>query len=685
MKGSLLAGLMLLPALALADRVEFADGRVLTGVYVRDEGIRIGIWRSLEAVARPPEFFPRSAIRSYTIERGPEWDARPRLPDLSVTFIELNPKLAGLHGVVDYDRFSRPSLRPGPLIRDVGPERKYLAPDEMASRLKLAYEPGETVSMTAHVRNLGFAPAPPFSYEWLVDGQPLASGRHTRPLPPGEIVTFEQKWRWRDGRHTVTFRVRPAGPEISAQNDEATDPLWGMGLIFIANKSRIEAWRQARTAFGTFSFEDYYRWHIDLMNLLIAEARFPATPEGGLARVRLDRIVYADDVPDPAAVRDQVSLRDGVRYDQGAWIWIDDDDRNRTWKPPTPEWRQRTEWSLPHELGHQLGLIDWYNTDYPGDENFTWPDNGEKISHFMSYPNQMMHWHGPHLFGEVDVANLNFALGKPRGYYGEFTWVMPKEVFVQILDVNGQPVRGARVELFQRGCTVEAEAPAGVQEGVEWFAVVEDGNFHQRLSARPVIRGRTDAEGKMRLPNRPTERVRTLTGYEKRDNPFGNFDVVGPRQLMLMMVTHQDRMAPFYIEVHELNVRWFRGERERTILTFRGPWGSIDGPEPPVEVRATREGDRVTVTWAPGPAPSQNYLRWVIGYRVWRRSTSDALGTRPWMPVATLGPDARSFTLDLRERPADNWWNSHAERVAISAIGFNGRDSALVETLVPDK
>ena len=45
--------------------------------------------------------------------------------------------------------------------------------------------PGETVTFTAHVRNAGDAPTPPFRYAWLYDGIEAVTGTHTDPIPPG--------------------------------------------------------------------------------------------------------------------------------------------------------------------------------------------------------------------------------------------------------------------------------------------------------------------------------------------------------------------------------------------------------------------------------------------------------------------------------------------------------------------
>ena len=70
--------------------------------------------------------------------------------------------------------------------------------------------------------------------------------------------------------------------------------MWAFSYFYVVSSKRAEYWHQSRTACATFSFEDYYRWHIDMMNLLFENSKYPSAPEGIIARVRLDRIIYLD-------------------------------------------------------------------------------------------------------------------------------------------------------------------------------------------------------------------------------------------------------------------------------------------------------------------------------------------------------------------------------------------------------
>ena len=678
-----------LSSCAWGDVLELKDGTVFRDCFVRDEGIRFLVWTKMADVGTPKfKVIPRSEVkpgpdgRPFILERNDSWDVHPNLPDLSVTFIEINPKLAGLHGHVDYDKWGRPILR-GKGLPDLG-ERAVMVPEEVVKNVKLKYKPGEEITLTAHVKNLGFARAKPFDFVWLIDDKEIKRGRCSKALAEMEEASFPVKWKWQDGQHTVTFRITTQQPEIATINNTATDPLWGWGFFYVVNKGRVAAWHHYRTAVGTFSFEDYYRWHIDLMNTLFAASVFPSSPEGIKARVRLDRIIYVDDVKEADS---KLNGPDGLGYHQGGWFWNDSPEEIKSGKFNTAskEWRNSTEWSLPHELGHQLGITDWYVLDYQGNSDHVWPDNGEPVCHFQNHPNQMMHWHGPQLYGEVDAGYLNMTWDKPRGHFGDYYFAIPRENFLRIVDVNGLGVPDAKVEIFQRGVVVDPDGQPAEDHGVTYFPVVEDGNFDHPVSKDPVIVGTTDDEGMMRLPNRPVEEVRTLNGYHRQPNPFGNINVVGQRGDMLVKVTKNGRPAYFWLEIYDFNVAWFRGQKDRFTIVLKTPYGSTSSPLPPTEVTATPIDDKkVRVTWAaPKVLREQQYLDKVIGYRVYRRIGPMGLNDRPWFPVATLGPEAREFVVDLAAKPYDTEWFTQTNRFAVSSIGELSMESELVESPIP--
>jgi hypothetical protein len=709
-----LVACIVMPA-AFGDILELKDGTVLMDCYVRDEGIRYLVWESLDKVGTPDyRIVPRNQIADHlsasyrlivdgeekrigkdhnpVILRGSDWDVHPELPDLSITYIEMNPKLAGLHGLVQYfDITNAPTPGGAPAldkrVKELEAQGKdrFLNPGYIVQDLKLRYEPGETITFTAHVKNLGFAKSAPFEYRWLVDDKEVDHGSYRKSIPEMDEATFDYKWPWQDGHHTIGFEIVTDQPEIATINNKATDPMWGWGYFFLVDKGRVAAWHRNRTAYGTFSWEDFYRWHVDLMDLLFANSIYPAAPQGIQARVRLDRIIYTDDVT-PEICRAATVAADGVAYHQGGWVWSDSDEENKTgvFADPDRTWRNQTEWSLPHELGHQLGLVDYYCLDYGGSDDHVWPDNGEKIAHFQNHPNVMMHWHGPHLYSEISAMYFNQTIDKPRGHFGDHYFAIPDECFLRIVDVNDEPVPNVRVEIFQRGEAVDKSKPAHDDQGVTWYEVVEDGNFGLPMSKDPVIVGQTNQDGILRLPNRDVKEVVTFNGYHRKPNPWGNINVVGGRGLMLVKVVKGPQPAYFFLEAIDFNLACFMGHDKSFTVTLKTPYGSTHSPRPPVDVRweyTDRTKKFARVMWRPPDAPSQHTFLTPIAYRVYRRVGPMALNDRPWYPVATLDKDnSGELIVDLTaSHESDVEWFSHTNRFAVSTIGLTGIESELVQ------
>jgi hypothetical protein len=668
---------------AFADTLELADGRKLENCYVRDEGTRVLVWRQLADVGRQPEAFPRSAIKKYEIQRGPEWDRKPDLPDLSVTFIELDPKCYSLQGRIEYDKTGRPLPTGAPALKNQG-MRDYMEPHKIIEGVRTNYRPGEELTLTAHVKNVGFAPSGPFRYTCLVDDKPVLEGRYTERLHETQEVTFAAKWKWETGLHTARFRIEPENPEIAAVNNELTDPLWGWGLIYIVNPNRVAAWRECRNAFGTFSWEDYYRWHIDLMNQLFADSVYPAAPEGIKARVRLDRIIYTTDVPAAEKARWK---KNGLADDQGAHVWHDTPEEVSSGKWATPDHaaRNQTEWSLLHALGYELGLPEYQALDYAGDDLHVTSDTGEKITHALCHRMQMMYRPGPWLFGEADAGYLNFTIDKPRGYHGDLYFALPRLLGVRVTDMSGRGVPGALVEFFQRGVKVEIEKEPGGVEDLKWWSVVEDGDFDHPVSKYPVMTARTDPAGAARLVPRPTEPVRTLNGFQRQLNGFGNIDTRGKRGLILARVTKDGQQAYFWLDITEAVTAWFRGQQELYEFALQTPFGSPDSPPAPRDVKAQNVGEHeVRITWSPPPIEhEQQYLGHIIGYRVYGRIGNDGLNDCPWFPITTLARDAASAIVDLRQFPQESDCDSGVRRYGVAAVGECSSASELAEFVLP--
>ena len=195
--GAICCAAIIAVSYSYCDIVELKDGTVMMDCFVKDEGIRLLVWEGFEKVGTPDfKIIPRSQLapnltKRYTrlvdgktvslpqdnplIDRKPDWDVHPQLPDLSVTYIEMNPKLAGLHGLVPYGNYNTPTIGGAPVldkrVKELGEEKKYLEQEYIVQDLKLKYDVGEEITFTAHVKNLGFADSKSFKYRWFVDNK----------------------------------------------------------------------------------------------------------------------------------------------------------------------------------------------------------------------------------------------------------------------------------------------------------------------------------------------------------------------------------------------------------------------------------------------------------------------------------------------------------------------------------
>jgi hypothetical protein len=160
---------------------------------------------------------------------------------------------------------------------------------------------------------------------------------------------------------------------------------------------------------------------------------------------------------------------------------------------------------------------------------------------------------------------------------------------------------------------------------------------------------------------------------------------MGNRGELLVKVTKYDRPAYFMLEIYDYNIAWFRGQKDKFTKVLQTPYGSTSSPLAPTNVKFEQvDKDHVKVTWnAPVVKHERQYLESVIGFKVYRRVGSMTLNDRPWFTVATLGPDANEFVIDLTQKPYDTEWYSHNSRFAVSSLGDLSMESELVEAPLP--
>ncbi len=341
---------------------------------------------------------------------------------------------------------------------------------------------------------------------------------------------------------------------------------------------------------GTFSFQDWLQAQAAQLNQRLANAVYPDTPDGIADRIRIDVITETVKVGSGEVIGN-------LAYD-GRWTFRTEQDYKRT---PENEARisaenyvQRfvagTDWGLIHELAHQLGVIDLYQLNVS-------LSAGNKVQQDLPLLSGF-NWRYPGLMGGGDARSCDSThfsdhtarsfvanSGYRRGYFGEYLYDLPAEVWVQVLDREGEPVPQASITAYQTQ-----------------FKVLNDTS---------VFGGWTDDEGRFQLPNRPiSPAITTATGHSLKPNPFGDIDVVGRNGQLLIRVDHDNQTFFAWLPITDLNMAAWRGHDIYTVrLRTHFPHESGLGVVNP-SVRT--QGNQVELGWeSPVTGVSYNIFRGV--------------------------------------------------------------------------
>ncbi len=641
---------LLAAAVARADLVTLKSGEILEG-KARQWGERVLFWdRYGEA-----HDFHRSEVQRVEYKRRAEELAKPNLPDLTVRYIERLPRDPGFHGgFVQYDL---------PGKQDLG----VLKPE--ASKYQLHRKPGEKVTFIVHIFNAGPAPAGAFGYRISIGDKPVAAA--TLPgLKPAEEKRVEVPWAWQAGQHEIKVELDPEGKlkEITRANNTFADPIRALTFFFAVHKTTYDAFSQVLNVVDSFNFEDWAQYHVHMMNFLFAESRWLSAPNGIAERVRVDKIIVVPECDEALYVKDQRRNGDPkevIEYN-GNWSFGKSELDN------TRRWALNVDWGLPHELGHQLGLVDIYQLNVDPWQILARRMDGTyaTLKHFYPAPATMMHWHGPHIFSEFCAGYLNQTLGRPRGYFGDYYYDIPDKCLLKVLSISGKPVPNAKVELFQRS----AFKPP-----------------HHFVHGEPVSQGQTDENGVWLMPNRPAPHHKTLSGpdfkgYEMKDNPWGHIHVVGFNAMMLARVEAAGREEFFWLRLCDFNVAKWRGAEKEYTHPLKTRFPDAGAPEPPqkptVGYHMPIERKMAELWWDRSPSPD------IVRYNVYQKVGDGDEEVEPFRLVAIVDP-ARFQPkqrighggLKYHEKFEEHGFYTLDTYFAVAAVTADGRESGLSETV----
>ncbi len=426
------------------------------------------------------------------------WNApRPDKPDLSVQYISRQPRFPGQQPeYVKIDDALHGQGETGPVrIKNAGAPR--------------GPKPGQEVTYTAVVRNVGTQPVAAFDWHWLYDGKDVAEGRHTTPVAPDETIEFTYRRPWDDGRRFIAFQVDRDRlvDEVCEENNWVIDRTDALSLAFFVERSVRQDFQRYCNGLGSYDWADWAQFQVRQMNKEFRDTVYPSCPDGIAERVRLDAVYI---IPDgwghqegmhTPGVKTPVDLNAPEFYDanavppeklevftninggvDGVWGFTVDllkpDEHGESFYTRQHRWLTGSEWPLHHELGHQLGRIDDYliwsdkddNPAAPGAGYTQPPDQQRCLMHHGNYAHDEAigknteKWDATYRFYcEQTACSFNRDVGARRGLFGEYLFDVPSRNTFVFLSPLHEPVSNARVELFvgrgrgYTGCGFNAE------------------------------------------------------------------------------------------------------------------------------------------------------------------------------------------------------------------------------------
>jgi hypothetical protein len=517
----------------------------------------------------------------------------PDLPDLNVTHISRTPRYPAY--VLKYEQL--PGSGPEAMPQVADPQTGQAVTPEQAAKIKRWPDPGEEVTFQGMVCNHGTRPTGPFGYRWYIDENVVAEGKHDSldgpslmtdeyeeavlggekfklaKRVPGTYCTLEYKWKWQPGRHYVRLDVDGDDQidEICEVNNSVLDATDACAFVIMVDAYTYNELAKGENHWKSYNFEDIVKYHREQMHRKFRASIHPLTPNGVREEIRYDAILVQPAGEQRDRIGGMCKLAAGwdSHWDFTGYVPREGTSEQKTW------YFKSQDWGLPHELGHQLGLIDLYCLDTEGGDggNYVKDASGDPIllSHFTG-EQCMMRGHGDRNFGEHSAMALNMQLGRRRGYFGDYLWSLPARNTVRILDAEGKPVDGVALTFYQhRGRYIPNEV---------------------------VFKGTTNQAGEFELPNRDCLSFTTDRGFTLRPNPFGQLNVVGTNGVFFVIAQARGYTDYLWLPITELNLAYWRGQKDAATFDLASKIPGTNTP-PAVEglQQVTVDGGAVELRW----------------------------------------------------------------------------------------
>jgi hypothetical protein len=328
-----------------------------------------------------------------------------------------------------------------------GPDLSVVAIDRTNANQKLPAD-GEAATYTAHVKNVGDAPAKGFSATWILDDRPGTTAPSDKVLVPGEETTFTYRLAYHPDKtdhrfQTVGFRIKPAGEDANPRNDSLTVAACGQPVTVVIRQDVAKEIANGVNARGSHAVEDWAQAQVRALNdVYLAQSRFSFAPEGVKERVTIQQILVGDPAisgspEDPSRIPVVAAPGDLLTVDQ----------------------------PFLRALGESMGLTNRALSNVSEANNAILPCGGsDRFPGLMNYGDTRFEGLAPGqielpyeaysapvfdnppleptgLLAATDVLQLNAALGGPAP-------TLPGTIQIQARNMTNVPLAGLSLEIF---------------------------------------------------------------------------------------------------------------------------------------------------------------------------------------------------------------------------------------------
>lgn len=402
---------------------------------------------------------------------------------------------------------------------------------------------GTAIRYTAHLRNLAATASGRIELRWSVDGGEPTS-RAVKAIDAGETATAEFPWTASKGRHWVRCEVVGRGEWLTFATDALT--------VKVAIEARTLATYEAEHG----SFARRMQDSVAGLHASWSAVREPGfAPDGIEERLRIDNVETYERKPGadvPAEFWDHPRFHLYVACDQGgpvAGFYIPGYSIGHNYgghpghESLFSDWGENCLW---HEIAHFRGVQDFYifttanggvgKTDAEGKPLEDLRLAKAHHEDTMNNPYKETRW-SDYSAAVIQAKRGVTRVGRcedPSEPYGHMWRDVPAAIGIEVVGPDGKSLKSVQVELYRPARATPEDHPTVVR------------------SARPIVQGTTDANGRLDLGA----------------DPFACAAEESARAGWLLIVLRREGiLRARYLTLLDANLAYWRGERDRA--TFR--------------------------------------------------------------------------------------------------------------------